>query len=267
MKKFNITTKKVIMVGLMAGFASFTISTNSNAGILMVADETPYTMAVNNSTRPEKDVKRDATRKPASVLEFFGIEKGMTVLDVLAGGGYYTHIMSKLVGDEGSVIMHNNPPYIKFETQEVITARIVDGGLTNVKELVSPANDLGKSLEENSVDVAIFILGYHDIYYKDEKNWEPVNAKNFMSGVYKALKLGAILGVVDHVGSDEMGHEAGSKVHRISPNIVRSELEALGFKFDGASKVLANPEDDSIMHMGNPKIRGRTDRFVYRFKK
>lgn len=267
MNKHFRTTKKSIMAALMMGVASFSVTSNASAGTFLIADDAALAKAIENSTRPEEDVKRDATRKPGAVLKYFGIKPGMQVLDILAGGGYYTHIVSNFVGDDGSVIMHNNPPYIAFETQEKITARLTDAGLSNVKELVVPANDLGQNLKENSVDAAIFILGYHDIYYAPENGWEDIDAKTFMSGVYKAMKPGAVLGIVDHVGSYEMGREAGNKVHRISPNIVREELEAIGFKFDGSSEILANPGDDPTMHMGDPKIRGRTDRFVLRFKK
>ena len=64
--------------------------------------------AVANSARPEADTLRDSNRKPAEVLEFFGIEPGMNVLDIFAGGGYYTEILSYLVGDDGKVTLYNN---------------------------------------------------------------------------------------------------------------------------------------------------------------
>jgi predicted methyltransferase len=44
-------------------------------------------------------------------------------------------------------------------------------------------------------------------------------------------------------------------------------MEAAGFKFDGESAVLHNPADTHTANVFDPSIRGRTDQFVYRFKK
>ena len=64
--------------------------------------------AVANSDRPEADTARDANRKPAEILEFFGIEAGIKVLDIFAGGGYYSEILSYAVGVNGSVTFYNS---------------------------------------------------------------------------------------------------------------------------------------------------------------
>jgi len=60
-----------------------------------------------DASRAEADRARDAGRKPAEVLAFLGIEPGMSVLDLMAGGGYYTEVLSLAVGPEGQVVAHN----------------------------------------------------------------------------------------------------------------------------------------------------------------
>ena len=60
--------------------------------------------AVNNPARLEANSSRDAMRKPAEVIKFMGVEPGMTVLDMVAIGGYYTEILAGVVGSEGRVI-------------------------------------------------------------------------------------------------------------------------------------------------------------------
>jgi len=56
-------------------------------------------------------------------------------------------------------------------------------------------------------------------------------------------------------------------VHRIDPAVVRREVEAAGFKFDGESKILANPADDHSKAVFDPSIRHHTDQFIYKFRK
>ena len=48
---------------------------------------------------------------------------------------------------------------------------------------------------------------------------------------------------------------------------MKNELESAGFVFDGDSDVLRNPEDDHSKNVFDPEIRGKTDRFVMRFRK
>jgi len=58
-----------------------------------------------------------------------------------------------------------------------------------------------------------------------------------------------------------------STLHRIDPALVRKEVEAAGFKYEGETKVLANPADDHTKKVFDPAIRGHTDQFVYKFRK
>ena len=88
-----------------------------------------YRDTLQNPARPETDRARDADRKPAEVLQFLGVMPGMTVLDMFSGGGYYTKILSSVVGDSGRVVAHSNEAeWQKFKadhTNEAILDRIV----------------------------------------------------------------------------------------------------------------------------------------------
>src|SRR5689334_12692070 len=59
--------------------------------------------ALSDSARPAADTSRDANRHPGELIEFAGIKPGMKVVDVSPGGGYYTRIFAKAVGDKGQV--------------------------------------------------------------------------------------------------------------------------------------------------------------------
>ena len=85
--------------------------------------------AMANSDRPAADKERDASRQAPAVLDFFGLEAGMTVLDVNASGGWYTEVLSYAVGSNGQVLMQNRPG---GRSAEAATARA--GRLANVDE-------------------------------------------------------------------------------------------------------------------------------------
>ena len=116
--------------------------------------------AVEHQARTETDRVLDDKRKPTEVLEFFGIQPGMKVLDVFGGGGYYTEILSYLVGETGSVTLYNNSPWNAFVNKSV-TERLKDNRLPNVKRVV--LEPMGLETLEEKFDAAIFVLGMHDI--------------------------------------------------------------------------------------------------------
>ena len=226
----------------------------------------PYELAVARQSRPEADQLRDATRKPAEVLEFFNVTEGMSVLDMFSGGGYYTEILSYLVGSEGKVYAQNNQAYLNFVKDELKT-RFADGRLSNVERMNIAVADL--DLPAGAIDVALLILSYHDLYFRPEDgSWPEIDGPAMLSDIYNSLRPGGMLGVVDHnanTGGDKF--ETATGLHRIEMMVVRCEIESAGFAFDGSAGMLRNPEDDLSAPMFAEGIRGKTDRFVLRFHK
>jgi predicted methyltransferase len=229
------------------------------------AEMSIYAAALDSPSRPEADRERDGSRHPGEVLEFFGIEPGATVLEMFAGGGYYTELLANIVGENGRVIAHMNTPLVKFGGDE-FTARHADNRLPNTEVLMAENNEL--MLEADQFDVITIILNYHDLYWASEEyGWVEFDAPQFLAEIHKGLKPGGTLGIVDHFAAPGSGHETGSTLHRIDRDIVVSELEAAGFVLDGESDVLRNMDDDHSKGVFDPEIRGKTDRFVLRFRK
>ena len=221
--------------------------------------------AIDNPQRSETDRKRDAGRRPEQVLSFIGVMPGMTVLDVFSGGGYYSEIISHLLGSYGTVIAHYTDAARAFSVEE-FEARYAGGRLANVRTYKSEANDI--DLEEESVDLVIFILGFHDIYYKPEKgNWPSIEAKLFMKNIYRALRAHGTFVVIDHAAAAGSPTESGNTLHRIDPEIVMSIVSTAGFDYVGSSDVLRNPDDDHTQTPFAEGMRGNTDRFIMKFRK
>ncbi len=222
-----------------------------------------YEAAVASDARPESDRARDAGRKPAAVLEFLGIEPGMAVLDLFTGGGYYAEIISNVVGEEGKVVAQSNQAYLGF-VGDAFEERF-SGRLANVEVLMAENNEL--SLEADAFDAVMLVLSFHDLYHSDPENgWPAIDGSKFLAELKNGLKPGGFVAVIDHYAEAGAPSETGTTVHRIDAAIVVADMEAAGFVLDGQSDMLRNPDDDLSKIVFDPEIRGKTDRFIMRFK-
>jgi predicted methyltransferase len=216
--------------------------------------------------RLPSDREQDASRKPAEVLAFFGVKPGMTVLDLFSGGGYYTEILSGIVGPEGRVYAHNNTPYLSFSKKD-IDARYADPSrLPNVERILAENDAI--ELPENTFDFVLMSMVYHDIYLVDEENgWSRIDGPKMLAEIHASMKPGTVLGVIDHVAAPGSPPETGGTLHRIDPDLLKRDITAAGFVFDAESDVLRNPADDHTKPVFDESIRGHTDRVVYRFRR
>jgi predicted methyltransferase len=228
-------------------------------------DAAAYAAAVANRERPTQDFERDLHSKPATVLQFFDIRPGMRVLDLFSGGGYYSELLSYVVGPEGSVVAHNNRAYVAYVGEE-IERRYRDDRLQNVEILMAENNEL--NLPAADFDAILMILGYHDIYYSNPKDgWPRIDGPKLLAQLHQALKPGGVLGIVDHYAEAGAPRETGGTLHRIDPGIVIADLTGAGFVLDAKSDELRNMRDDHSRIVFDPELKGRTDRFILRFRR
>ena len=195
----------------------------------------------------------DARRQAAAVLAFAGIGPGDTAIDFLPGQGYWTRILSGVVGPQGHVDAVWPSFGAKFaeKTLPALQAR----GLANVTAEVQ-ATPLPTAT--SPVDLFMTVQNYHDL---------PAGSiAAFNAAVFKALKPGGVYLIVDHADTVGAVPTVPFK-HRIDPNVVRSQVTAAGFKFVGESRLLANPADDHTKPVFDPVVRGQTDQFIYKFRK
>lgn len=218
-----------------------------------------------NPARSAADKERDARDKPAQVLALANFRRGQTVADVLAGGGYYSEILSGIVGPNGQVLLVNNPGYDNFG-KKGYTERLANNRLPNVRHVVGPSDALG--LGDDTLDGAVIVMSYHDLYWVDEKEgWPKVDAGQFLDQVVRALKPGGVLLVVDHSARQGTGSADAQTMHRIDEQFAIADFRKHGLEWEAAIPVLRNPGDDRSKNVFDPAIRGKTDRFVHLYRK
>jgi predicted methyltransferase len=228
----------------------------------MEMEATPLDLAalLADASRSDEDKARDAGRKPVEVLAFLGIEPGMDVIDLMAASGWYSEVLSLAVGPEGSVTAQNPPWMLAFRDGAYgteLSARI-DGRLANVTRLDSTWEQLAQM--DDRFDAALSALNLHDAYYLES----PEAAAQFAAAVYAVLKPGGVFGVIDHVGNAESDNKP---LHRIDKARAIEIMTGAGFVLEDESDMLANPDDDHTQSVFSEGIRGKTDRFLLKFRK
>jgi predicted methyltransferase len=250
----NIKRIRFISATLLLFLATPSSATNWNAEGLATA-------IANSPGRPAGDAERDGGRKPGEVLVFLGVRKGMTVLDLIAAGGWYTEALSVAVGEHGKVYAQNPPSVLQMRegaNEKAISARLSDGRLVNVERL--DVNLAALELPAGSIDLAITALNFHDVYHR----YGEEAAVGMMKRVYQALKPGGVFGVIDHDGVE--GND-NAQLHRIPVSIAEATAVKAGFVVEASSEVLRNANDPQNVLVFDQTVRGHTDRFVLRLRK
>jgi predicted methyltransferase len=114
------------------------------------------------------------------------------------------------------------------------------------------------------VDLIFTAQNYHD--YLD-KFMGPIDPMVLNKAAFAALKPGGTYLIIDHVAQAGSGARDTDTLHRIDPAIVKTQVTAAGFQFVGESKLLTNGADDHAKKVFDPSIRGKTDQFIYKFRK
>ena len=230
------------------------------------APSAAITAAVAETTRPAKDVQQDSSRHPAELLAFAKVKAGDVVVDVWPGGGYWSRMFSSVVGPKGKVYAFVPAEIAGFKSDPVALAKQIatEPGHANVEASSHPIDEPPPASIHNTIDVVWTFENYHDLHDSFMKGAD-VNA--FNTSIFKALKPGGYYVIGDHAAVAGSGLKNTEDLHRIDPAVIRAEVEKAGFVFDGETKVLANSEDDHSLKVFDPALRGKTDRFVLRFKK
>jgi predicted methyltransferase len=237
---------------LVVGFAA--------SGAQAAAVPAYITAAIADNARPDTDRQRDAERKPAETLAFAGVKPGDQVLEIAPGKGYYTRLLSAVVGPKGKVTVYliSTPP--KPGTPPPPVQAIADdphySNVTIIKQRLTEAKPSA------IFDLVWTTQNYHDLHNVPDLNMLAIN-----NAIFNALKPGGSYFVLDHAAEAGSGVRDTNTLHRIDEESVKNEVASVGFKLAGESNILRNPADPHTGKVFEPPIQGHTDQFLLKFRK
>ena len=224
-----------------------------------------YAEAVAHAGRPPEDLRRDEIDHPAEVLRLAGIRRGMRVADFLAAEGYYSQLLSYIVGPTGHVYLLNNDAYDKWSNNDW-QARLAGGRLPNVEHRTVDLQYLG--LPARSLDAMVLIKVYHDLYWQPGSGpWPKLDPDAVLTEIARVLRPGGILLLVDHSAKPGTGSADAGTLHRIDEAYARADFEKHGFRLVAQSNVLRRADDPRDMITYKGEMLGKTDRFVLVFRR
>ena len=225
---------------------------------------TTIAAAIASPDRNPDNVKLDAGRKPAEVLQFLGVKPGMHILDLVGGNAYWAEVMAPVVGPKGHDTVWEPSQFYSDKTKASFEAFAAKN--PNVSIVVSPLES--PQLPSNYADVVILNENYHDLYADFSKRGIPqIEPRQWLKSLYAAVKPGGVVGVIDHVANPGDTRTTASTLHRIDPNTIKADFQSAGFVLAGTSTILANKADDHTLKVFDPKVRGMTDRVMLKFRK
>lgn len=233
-------TKTAVLAACLVGLASSTFAA--------VAPDFMDKLAADS--RPLEDRVRDGARRPYQVMQLLGVDAGMTLLDVGAGGGWFTRVLSAATGPNGRVIAQFGPRALQNNNGQA--QKDLAASLGNTEAFFGNVSEIAP----NSIDAAVTALNMHHM------NAE--RAMPYLNELLGVLKPGGRAAIIDHVGSADIDN---SRLHRIVPAQVREWIEAAGFEIVADSDVLRTTADDHTLSVDNPILGRDTDQFLFIVRK
>ena len=258
MKNFIVTLFSILFVCL-----SFTaISAEQNTTYTTDTGKKVFEQLA-NSIRSDEERKRDINRKPVETLEFFGLRDDMTVVELLAGGGWYTKILGSVLQDNGKLYLAMGTSRLKDDVRELGTKGFFEA--TGKVEGFEKTDQPGFIFDIGSIDLGVsgvdMVLTFRNVH-----NLSATARKKTNDAVFKALKPGGIYGVVDHT-KRHMEAFSEQTWRRIDPVIIIKEALDSGFEFAGFSNVHSRPEDSLEFDSRHESLINESDRFTLKFRK
>ncbi len=225
-------------------------------GLTTIAAALPddFDAKLQSATRPAADKERDAARKPKETMEALGVQEGWTVVDVSAGGGWFTYVLSAAVGPEGKVYSQFGERPLQNNNGQA--QRDMAASLGNVEPMFVAMSEMPAGV----ADAAVTALNLHDAYnFRGEEG-----AQAFIKDIYNVLKPGGVAAIIDHEGTEGA---ANNDLHRLPASTAREQLVKAGFEIVSESDVLDNPADDHKVSSSDESLGRATDQFLIIVKK
>ncbi len=259
MNKFLIG---LLGLSLNLGVMAHSAGHNSEIQVKPVKWKYKLAEAMKSDIRSEKEIKRDANRKPIQTLDFFGFSDDMSVIELIPGGGWYTKLLAPTLAERGKYygalftrrIEENLVAKPGFEKMNILkvdakTSRNQETRLNSIDEF---------SFDVEPVDMVLTFRNYH--------NFDKRGRMNINQAAFKALKSGGVYGVIDHTRRHMVSFDSEQR-RRIDPVLAIKEVQAAGFVLVDYSRLHYRPQDDLTKEVGHESVTGQTDRWTLLFKK
>src|SRR5665213_151594 len=216
--------------------------------------------------RPDADRARDAYRHPKETLQFFGLRPQMQVVEIWPEPGWYTQIIAPFVKDAGKyyaaiIAPRADSPYTSARIKAYQDRYAANPEIYGKMVLTNFAKDARNIAPAGSVDM---VLTFRNIHNWMAADWAP----EAFAAMYKALKPGGILGVVEHRGNPDLPQDPKAKSGYVREDYAIRLIESQGFALVAQSEINANPKDTKDYPQGvwtlPPVSRlGDTDKDTY----
>ena len=229
------------------------------AGGLLAAEAAPpyVAKAVADPARPKPDLAADTLRAPAETLAFAGVKPGMVVGELFPGGGYFSRMLSDIVGPSGKIYGLENAGWKDAVLADKKLA--LEPGRTNFDLDVEP---FGQFKLPQKVDLFWITQNYHDLQIA---KYGVVDMAAFNRHVFDSLKPGGTYFILDHQANPGTGPAEIAALHRIEKAQAIREVTAAGFKLVGEGTFLHRPADDHTKSIFDKAIQGHTDQYALKF--
>lgn len=243
-------------------------------------------IALAGAHRSEGNKARDVHRHPRDTLAFFGLHRGMTVVEIWPGGGWYTEILAPVLKGTGKLYAAQYGPSATFDYQRKEDAALRD----KARRYPQVFSEVQFTSLWSPTELTIAPPGSADLVltFRNVHNWVDPNYKQdttkLFGAFFAALKPGGILGVVDHRWPDARNEDPKASNGYISEARIVALAKAAGFEYVGSSDVNRNPKDthdhpngvwslppDLAMKQGEDRGKylaiGESDRLTLKFMK
>lgn len=237
-------------MNLWTGRAALFVCALGLTSSALAAVAADFMQMLTSESRPLEDRIRDGARRPYQVMQLLGVDAGMTVLDVGAGGGWYTRVLSAAVGPTGKVIAQFGPRALQRENGQ--GPRDLAAALGNTEASFENVADIAP----NSIDVAVTALNIH---HSNAERGVP-----YLREILAVLKPGGRAAIIDHVGLPAIDN---SRLHRVPVADVKQWIEAAGFQIVEESDILRTAADDHTLSADDPILGRNVDRFLFVVRK